>query len=360
MQSHYSHHQYQQQYPQHNQQQYSRDESSQYNQQPQYSTNSLPLPQSSGQRKKSLLIGINYTGSQHALRGCHSDVENMANFLRTRGYPSDPHNQRILLDDVQGPTYPTGSNILDAMSWLVSEPDTCCFLHYSGHGGQVKDPDGDRDSGFDDTIVPVDFEKNGQLDSDMLHRRLVSALPASSTLFVIFDCCHSGSAIELPFVYRTDADGQPSLVEDTKVGIELFSGAVHLIEGGFKFEKIKEATDLAKGAMKLFHNLRHMNDPHEDGVGEEKFQEDWVNEGKSITMFSGCKDDQTSADANIGGKFVGAMSMSFLQAMAQDPNAAYLSTLQLTRKILIDGNYQQIPQLSIGIKNMDLNRPLMI
>lgn len=46
----------------------------------------------------------------------------------------------------------------------------------------MKDPDGDRDSGFDDTIVPVDFESNGQIDSDKLHKTLVSPLPPESTM----------------------------------------------------------------------------------------------------------------------------------------------------------------------------------
>lgn len=68
----------------------------------------------------------------------------------------------------------------------------------------MRDPDGDRESGFDDTIVPFDFETNGQIDSDTLHRHVVSKLPQNSTLFVVFDCCHSGSALELPYVYRTD------------------------------------------------------------------------------------------------------------------------------------------------------------
>jgi len=103
----------------------------------------------------------------------------------------------ILADDRQGPYYPSGHNILAAMDWLVSEPHTQCFLHYSGHGGQVQDPDGDRHSGFDSTIVPVDYQQQGQLDSDTLHRHLVSRLPPSSTLFVVFDCCHSGR-IPLP------------------------------------------------------------------------------------------------------------------------------------------------------------------
>lgn len=33
-------------------------------------------------RKKSLLIGINYVGSQHELEGCHQDVHNMREFLQ--------------------------------------------------------------------------------------------------------------------------------------------------------------------------------------------------------------------------------------------------------------------------------------
>lgn len=63
-------------------------------------------------RKKSLLIGINYTGSQNELRGCHQDVENVAEFLRYRGFPSDSRSQVILRDDEEGPYYPTGHNIL--------------------------------------------------------------------------------------------------------------------------------------------------------------------------------------------------------------------------------------------------------
>jgi hypothetical protein len=37
------------------------------------------------QRKKSLLIGINYVGSQHELQGCHQDVTNMREFLDANG-----------------------------------------------------------------------------------------------------------------------------------------------------------------------------------------------------------------------------------------------------------------------------------
>jgi Caspase domain len=63
-------------------------------------------------RKKSLLIGINYTGSQNELHGCIQDVENVSQFLSYRGYSDDPRSQVILRDDQEGSYYPSGHNIL--------------------------------------------------------------------------------------------------------------------------------------------------------------------------------------------------------------------------------------------------------
>ncbi len=63
-------------------------------------------------RKKSLLIGINYTGSQNQLNGCHQDVENVAEFLSYRGYSDDPRSQIIMRDDMSDPYYPSGHNML--------------------------------------------------------------------------------------------------------------------------------------------------------------------------------------------------------------------------------------------------------
>jgi hypothetical protein len=253
----------------------------------------------------------------------------MVEFLGYKGYSSDPSSQVIMRDDQntdpRGMFFPTGKNMLAAMHWLISEPNTCNFLHYSGHGGQVKDPDGDRDSGFDDTIVPVDFEQNGQIDSDKLHRTLVSTLPANSTLFVIFDCCHSGSAIELPFVYRSDADGNVSMLDNIKTGMGLLQEASSLIHGGFTMDKVVQAKQLFAGASTFFKQFQHGKEQEEEGVGEEHFVEDWKSEHKFVTMFSGCRDDQTSADANIGGASVGAMSWAFLETMKRNQNPTYLN-----------------------------------
>ncbi|GME96110.1 unnamed protein product [Ambrosiozyma monospora] len=62
-------------------------------------------------------------------------------------------------------------------------------------------------------------------------------------------------------------------------------------------------------------------------------------------MFSGCKDDQTSADANEAGKFTGALSWAFLQVLRDEPDQTYLTLLQNIRSVLAT-KYTQKPQLS--------------
>ena len=121
-------------------------------------------------RKKALLIGINYHGSSHELKGCVNDSLHMRDFLvRERGFSPDPGDMVMLTDVPQNrgtPFEPIGANMMAAFRWLVTgnRPGDSVFLSYSGHGGrssappmqhisdlprtgQVPDPDGDRDSG---------------------------------------------------------------------------------------------------------------------------------------------------------------------------------------------------------------------
>ncbi|KAF1936947.1 peptidase C14 [Clathrospora elynae] len=309
-------------------------------------------------RKKSLLIGINYVGSSHTLRGCHSDVDNMADFLSYRGY-NNSHKDRVILTDRpevphDSPYFPTGHNIIAAMDWLVSEPGCILFLHYSGHGGQIRDIDGNRSTGLDDSIVPVDFESRGQLSSTLLHEHLVTRMAPECTLFIIMDCCHSGSAVELPFVYRSDSDGQISLMDNLKAGARLVTEAQGIISGGFSYRKVGEAQELLAGASSFFKGLRHIGEQEEEGLSQGEFAGQYGSEQKMVTMFSGCRDDQTSADANIQGEATGAMTWAFLETMKRNETPSYAETLQLTRRVLDESNYAQIPQLSSGLDiNLD-------
>ncbi|KFZ06877.1 hypothetical protein V501_06986 [Pseudogymnoascus sp. VKM F-4519 (FW-2642)] len=306
-------------------------------------------------RKKALLIGINYYGTKHQLNGCINDAMNLREYLvQDHGFSPAQSDMVILTDAPENrgtPLEPNGANMMAAFRWLVSGNNAgdSVFLSYSGHGSQVKDPDGDRESGFDDTICPLDFESHGQLDSDTLHKAIVSPMNPRTRLTVLFDCCHSGSAIELPFVYRPNSAGQVNLVDNVKQGISLATSAFNLLHGGFSATKIKDAQALIGGAQSFFASLHHQGGgpTNENGLGEENFVEDWKNEGKDIWMFSGCADNQTSADTSIAGAATGAMSYGFIKTMRENPNQSYIEVLQNTRQLLAQ-KYQQIPQLSVG------------
>lgn len=61
--------------------------------------------------------------------------------------------------------------------------------------------------------------------------------------------------------------------------------------------------------------------------------------------FSGCKDDQTSADAQEGGEATGAMSYAFVSTLTEKQHQSYQDLLVNVRKIL-KSKYAQKPQLS--------------
>ncbi|KAF7713870.1 Metacaspase [Penicillium ucsense] len=316
-------------------------------------------------RRKALLIGINYTGSGHQLNGCINDAMNIREYLvRDRGYSPDPRDMVILTDAPENrgtPFYPTGANMLAAFNWLATgnNPGDSLWLSYSGHGSQVRDPDGDRDSGFDDTICPVDFEHNGQITSDTLHKVIVSPMNPRCRLTILFDCCHSGSAVELPYVFRPDADGRVNMVNNVKEGVSLLREASGLLQGGFSLAKVQDVQGLIGRGSSLLKKFTHHDQPtDENGLADENFVEDWRNEGKDVWMFSGCADDQTSADTSMQGLATGAMSWAFIRTMKHNPRQTYIEVLQSTRGMLKE-KYSQIPQLSVGGR-YDLNQPVHV
>ena len=69
-------------------------------------------------------------------------------------------------------------------------------------------------------------------------------------------------------------------------------------------------------------------------------------------MISGCKDDQTSADALIDRKYQGAMTWSFLNNI--QPNITWRQLIVNMNNSLSKSSYTQIPKLSSG-KIIDLD-----
>ncbi|KAG1471756.1 hypothetical protein G6F56_001940 [Rhizopus delemar] len=280
-------------------------------------------------RKRALLIGINYTGSANALNGCINDVKNVKEFL-TNLYQFRAEDMVILTDDQSEEKFqPTKQNILSAMQWLVNgarEND-------SGHGGRVKDQDGDEDDGYDETIYPVDYDRyegeSGQIVDDEMHEIMVRPLPRGCRLTAIFDSCHSGTALDLPYVYSTQG-----VIKEDSILKDAGSG---LLSAGMAY-----ATGNKSGALSSIFNLGK-NLMGRKGVDEKikKFKSSEAD----VIMFSGCKDNQTSADAMENGKSTGAMSYAFTTVLRQNNQQTLLQLLNSVRDIL-KNKYSQRPQLS--------------
>lgn len=241
-------------------------------------------------RKKALCIGINYFGQKRELQGCINDITNVKRFLTTQwGYREE--DIFMLRDDTRDlRRMPTRKNMIKAMRWLVKDarPHDSLFFHYSGHGGQIPDKDGDEIDGLDEVIYPVDYKKAGVIVDDEMNTIMVKPLPSGCRLTAIFDSCHSGTALDLPYMYQ--ANGRL---------------------------KRKQVTDMAMGLKAS---------------------------PADVISFSACMDEQTSVDTVEKGVSVGAMSYAFVTSLTQKPAQSYQQLLKSVREVL--QQYVQVAQLS--------------
>ncbi|KAL6076586.1 Metacaspase-1 [Balamuthia mandrillaris] len=307
-------------------------------------------------RKKALLIGISYRNTARPLPGCLNDVRNVKDFISKRfGFSTDPSSMVILTDDqTNSDLRPTKRNIIRCMQWLISGASAgdSLFLHFSGHGGQVKDKDGDEDDGYDETILPEDYASAGQIVDDDMHDLLVKPLPPGVRLTVIFDSCHSGTALDLPFVYneRGQIEGP------------------NMPGGGKKAKKMKKAKKDKKGKkgkggyggmMGGGYGAPAYGMNNAAMAGLNKMQTKKVSEA-DVIMFSGCRDDQVSMDTNIAGfGRTGAMSYSFITALSKSQKYSYQQLLGTMRNILREKRFAQVPQMSTG-RPMDMSQSFIM
>lgn len=77
-------------------------------------------------------------------------------------------------------------------------------FYYSGHGLRQPDFEGDEIDGFDETICPVDFLKEGMIVDNDIYATIVQPLTEGVRLHAIVDACHSGTILDLEHVYERD------------------------------------------------------------------------------------------------------------------------------------------------------------
>ena len=142
------------------------------------------------------------------------------------GFEDD--NITLLLDDGDH-TKPTKANIAAAYRNLVktAKDGDVVYLHYSGHGVKLADDDGDEADGFDECLVPLDFQTKGIIRDDDLLKILVKPMAEGVFVTSIMDCCHSGSILDLPYSFKADGT-QEDMGE----------------EEGFNFDKVDETPDI--------------------------------------------------------------------------------------------------------------------
>lgn len=239
--------------------------------------------------KRALLIGCNYSNDPaNRLYGCINDVIHMSNTL-VDAFDYDMNNITMLRDDTTIPSIlPTRANILSELNKLVqmSSKLTEIWIHYSGHGSQVKDANGDEMDGLDEVIVPSNFKSAGCITDDEIFE-VLKKIYVRCRVVLLFDSCHSGSVCDLAYMFQTNG------------------------------------TSAALGKKMLVH--------------------------PNIYCFSGCKDPQTSADAysSVENRAVGAFSYIFLYCLRKNNfNVDVFKLYADICKTILQNGFEQTPQFS--------------
>ena len=221
-----------------------------------------------------VVVGIEYTNYarkriEGRLPGCHRDAMNVRQMLIKR-FNVSPRRILMLADDgKRGHRPPTKSRIVRGLRNLVNSKRRMLWFTYSGHGGSVRDTNGDELDGRDETLVPADYRSAGQLRDDSIAAILSRVRPGAS-FFGLFDSCHSGSVADLPTSYRAQRGAG---------------------------SRVSIAGPLRSGNM----------------TGQIEQQHAAENPARIVTI-SACRDDQTAASAhNLEGrrKWQGAMTNAF-------------------------------------------------
>jgi hypothetical protein len=240
--------------------------------------------------KRALLVGINYVGTPYQLAGCINDVVNMETQLKT--FFPGAAEYRMLTDTTA--IKPTKANILDSISWLVTglKPGENVYFHYSGHGGRIRDTNGDEVSGLDSCIYPVNAGRIETITDDELRAALAAKIPAGCKCFVVLDACHSGTAVDLRYLWQAPAQGSLTYTEDAR----------------------------------------------------------YTKTDGQVLFLSGCRDPQTAADTvDASGRPAGALTWALLETWKNyGPAIKTKYLLWDVRQFLRVRRYSQIPELSTG------------
>ncbi len=145
--------------------------------------------------KRAVLIGIDdYLANDKIsdLNGAVNDVELVKSVLIGK-FDFEPENV-VSLTNSQA----THKGIIDTIRAHLSQskPGDVAFIHYSGHGSQMLDTNGDEEDRLDETIVPHDSRQGNVFDisDDQINSLMQEISAKTPNVVLILDSCHSGTA----------------------------------------------------------------------------------------------------------------------------------------------------------------------
>ena len=275
--------------------------------------------------KKAVLIGINrYRIPGADLRGCVNDVKNMQSVL-TRSYGFKGGDITVLSDFAA-----TKKGIESAIRKLVQggRKGDVLLVHFSGHGSNVPDNDGDEADDRDEILCPTDLDWKNPMRDDWL-RKTFDSMRAGVSLTVITDCCHSGTITRA--VQPPDAPSIERYLPSPWDLVAVESG--RSLRGTVKTELRKSKRTSRK-------------------------QRDIVEADLPEVLITGCRADQTSADAMIGGSFNGALTYNLVAAIGDaQGELSYRQLHDATTAKLKRGRFDQVAQLECAKSHLD--RPFL-
>ncbi len=272
--------------------------------------------------KRALLIGINqYSDPRNNLKGCVNDALSLGKLL-VEHFGFNREDIRLLTD-----SRATTSNIRSRLGWLLEDAGAGSVLafHYSGHGSQVRDRDGDElDDGLDEILCPYDLDWEDPFTDDEL-REAIKSVPGGVNLTVILDCCHSGTGTRVFFKEPTSgrAPNPRYLVPPPDIAFRM--------AGGVEFDSARPERSVNMVGRR-------------EGLKVRRFGSSLLDQ--NVILIAGCRSDQTSADDWIENDYRGALTYSLWWSLRKRRySLSYLDLIREAGTWLEAGNYDQIPQL---------------
>lgn len=227
----------------------------------------------------SINIGLNlvdpahYGGWDGRLAACEFDADDMAGLAQGQGMEV----RKVLAQEA------TAAGVTSALTDAADEldPGDLALVTYSGHGGQVRDTNGDEPDRLDETWVLYDR----QLVDDELFA-LYARFKPGVRIVVLSDSCHSGTVTrQVLAVLRPDA----------------LQGALD-VEG-----PVDEHNGMKALPERVARSTYEAHKDLYDSIQASVPANDRTVPAASILLMSGCQDNQTSADGRRNGLFTQTM-----------------------------------------------------